>query len=103
MWFSSPSFLWQPERTLKVKQTNMQISTDDPELKKEVTVNFAKLGHDLLKQFEDRISTWSRTKQVVLVMLKYKSILQRRVRKDILDANESLFGSELLHQSEKKY
>ena len=39
-----PSFLWQPERTWKVKQTNVQISADDAELKKEVTVNFAKSG-----------------------------------------------------------
>ena len=36
------------------------------------------------------------------VMLKYKKILQRRSRIDILDANESLFGSKLLHQSEKE-
>ena len=33
-------------------------------------------------------------------MLKYKSILQRRDRKDKLDANESQFGSTCLHQSE---
>ena len=33
-------------------------------------------------------------------MLKYKSILRRRDRKDILDADELLFGRELLHQSE---
>ena len=39
-------------------------------------------------------------KQVVSVMLKYKSILRRRARKDSLDANKPLFGSELLHQSE---
>ena len=35
LWFSTPSFLWQPESTLKVKQTNVQASVDDPELKKE--------------------------------------------------------------------
>ena len=35
------------------------------------------------------------------VMLKYKRIVQRRSRIDILDASESLFGSKLLHQSEK--
>ena len=78
----------------------MQISADDPELKKEVTANFAKSRHDSLKQLEDRISTWSRIKQVVSVILKYKSILRRRARKDILDANTPLFGRELLHQSE---
>ena len=33
-------------------------------------------------------------------MLKYRSILQRRAGKDKLDANESLFGSKRLHQSE---
>ena len=33
-------------------------------------------------------------------MLKFKSILRRRTRKDILDSNELLFGSKLLHQSE---
>ena len=96
MQFNAPSFLWQPERTWKVKQTNMQISADDPELKKEVVVNFAKSRRDLLKQLEDKISTWSRMKQVVPVMLKYKSILRRRARKDILDDNESLFESKLL-------
>ena len=58
MWFNGPSFLWQPERTWKVKQANVQISADDPELKKEVAVNFAKSRHDLLNQFEVRISTW---------------------------------------------
>ena len=56
---------------------------------------------NLLKQLEDRIPTWSRIKQVVSVMLKYKRLLQRRSRIDIVDANESLFGSKLLHQSEK--
>ena len=39
-------------------------------------------------------------KQVVSVMLKYKGILQKRIRKDILDTNKPLFQSELLHQSE---
>ena len=78
----------------------MQISADDPELKKEVVVNFAKSGRDLLKQLEDKISTCSRMKQVVPVMLKHKSILRRRARKDILDDNESLFESKLLHQGE---
>ena len=38
-------------------------------------------------------------KQVVSAMLNYKSILLRRARKGILDANESLFGSKLSHQS----
>ena len=78
----------------------MQISADDPELKKEVVVNFAKSGRDLLKQLEDKMSTCSRMKQVVPVMLKYKNILRRRARKDILDDNESLFESKLLHQGE---
>ena len=100
MWFNGPSFLWQPERAWKVKQTNVQISADDPELKKEVTANFAKSRHDSLKRLEDRISTWSRMKQFVSAILKYKTILQRRARKDILDANKPLFGRELLHQSE---
>ena len=100
MWFSGPSFLWQPERTGKVKQRNVQMSADDPKLKKEVTVSFPKSRPDILKQLEDRISTWSRMKQVVSVMLKYKSILQKRIRKDILDTNKPLFQSELLHQSE---
>ena len=67
-----------------------------------MVVSFAKSGHDLLKQLDDKISTWSRMKQVVSVMLKYKSLFQRRARKDILDCNESLFGSKLLHQSEKE-
>ena len=48
-----------------------------------MTVNFAKSRPDILKQLEDRISTWSRMKQVVSVMLKYKGILQKRIRKDI--------------------
>ena len=100
IWFNNPSFLWQPERTWKVKQANVQISADDPELRKKVVVNFAKLEHDLLKQLQDKISTWSRMKQVVSVMLKFKSILRRKARKDIIDGNELLFGSKLLHQSE---
>ena len=65
-----------------------------------MTVNFAKSRPDLLKQLEDRISTWSRMKQVVSIMLNYKSIVRRRTRKDILDVNKPLFGSEPLHQSE---
>ena len=69
LWFNGPSFLWQPERTWKVKQTDLQIPADDPELKKKVTVNFAKSGHDFLKQLEDRIPTWSRMRHVVSVML----------------------------------
>ena len=71
---------------------------DDPKLKKEVVVSFDISEHDL-KQLEDKISTWPRMKQVVLVMLQYKSILQRRARKDILDGNKLLFGSKLLLHS----
>ena len=68
----------------------MQTSADDPELKKEVTVNFTKS-----RQLEDKIATWSGIKQVVSVMLKCKIILRRRARKDMLDANKPLFGSEV--------
>ena len=39
-------------------------------------------------------------KQVVPVMLKFKNILWRRARKDILDGSELLFGSKRLQQSE---
>ena len=98
MWFYGPSISWQPERAWKVKQTNVQMLADDPKLKKEVVVSFDISEHDL-KQLEDKISTWPRMKQVVSVMLKYKSILQRRARKDILDGNKLLFGSKLLHHS----
>ena len=64
-WFNGPSFLWESESTWGSNRRVFDVSSDDPELKKENRTNYTEVAYDILKQLEEKISTWDRMKRVM--------------------------------------
>ena len=64
-WFNGPSFLWESESTSASNRRFFDVSSDDPELKKELRTNYTEVAFDILHQLEEKISTWDRMKRVM--------------------------------------
>ena len=56
------------------------------------------MSFDILHQLEEKISTWDRIKRVVSWVLRFKQILLRKTKKDVIE--EPLHSSDLLQESE---
>ena len=98
IWFNDPSFLWESESTWSPKRKFFDVSSDDPELKKELRTNYAEVSFDILHQLKEKISTWDRMKRVMSWVLRFKQILLRKIEMDAV--KEPLHGSDLLQESE---
>lgn len=76
-WIEGPKFLFKPEKDWPSDITEATIACDDPEVKKEVTVN-AIVSQDSLNAADQLIacfSDWGRLKIAVAWFLKWRSIL----------------------------
>ena len=51
-WSNGPSFLWESESTCTSNRRFFDVSSDDPELKKELTTNYTEVSFDILHQLE---------------------------------------------------
>ena len=56
-WFNGPSFLSESESTWTSNRKIFDVSSDDPELKKELRTNYTEVSFDILHQLEEKIST----------------------------------------------
>ena len=63
-WFNGPSVLWESEWTWASNRRFFDVSSDDPESKKELRTNYTEVSFDILHQLEEKISTWDRMKWV---------------------------------------
>ena len=98
-WFNRPSFLWESGSTWTFNRKFFDVSSnDDPELKKEFRANYIEVSFDILHQLEEKISTWDRMKRVTSWVLRFKQILQRKIKMDAI--KEPLHASDLLQESE---
>ena len=71
-WFNGLSFLWESQSTWGSNRRNFYVSSDDPELKKELRTNYTKVSFDILHQLEEKISTQNRMKRVMSWVLRFK-------------------------------
>ena len=97
-WFNGPSFLWESQSTWASNRRFFDVSSDDPELKKELRTNYTEVAFDILHQLEEKISTWDGMKRVMSLVLRLKQILLRKKKMDA--TKEPLHGSGLFQESE---
>ena len=58
-WFKGPAFLWKPESEWTISTEFQPPNEDDPEVRKEVTVNAICIEkHNILYTLEEKISCW---------------------------------------------
>ena len=90
-WFQRPSFLWQNENSWPgVKGVEMEVLTDDPELRREARLYAAIVHEDIIESLEEIISSWPRLKRIIGLVLCFK--------KKVLDCiRGSMSAKELNH------
>ena len=84
-WLKGPEFLWCREEDWPVQVfIQMELRSDDPELKREVTVNFTK-GDSELDSLLQRYSSWYALQKAMAWLLRYKTfcINKYRIRNQI--------------------
>ena len=83
-WFNCPSFLCESQSTWTSNTKFFDVSSDDPELKKELKKNYTEVSFDMLHQLEEKISTWNRIKRVMSWVLTFKQIFLRKIKMDVI-------------------
>ena len=72
-WFQGPPFLWQNENNWpRVKGVEVEVLTDDLELRTETKSYAAFVHEDIVAGLEERISSWPRLKRIVALVLCFK-------------------------------
>ena len=72
-WFQGPPFLWQNESNWPgTKGVEVEVHTDDPELRRETESYVVFVHEDIVAGLEERISNWPRLKRIVALELCFK-------------------------------
>ena len=77
-------FLWKSESTWTSNRKFFDVSSDDPELKKELRTIYREVFVDILHQLEEKISVLDRMKRVMSWVLRFKQILIRKIKMDAI-------------------
>ena len=97
-WIHGPKFLWQKENTCP-KQDSYDICEEDPEVKHTLKANLTSSRTTTLDRLE-RISSWSKMKQVVAIMLRFKDVLLDIIKSNKINTTGQLVDMNLLQRSE---
>ena len=97
-WIHGPKFLWQKENTWP-KQDSYDICEEDPEVKHTFNTNLTSSRTTTLDRLE-RISSWSKMKQVVAIMLRFKDVLLDIIKSNKINTTGQLVDMNLLQRSE---
>ena len=83
-WIHVPKFLWQKEKTWP-KQNSYDICEEDPEVKDSLKTNLTSSRTTTLDRLE-RISFWSKMKQVNVIMFRFKDMLLGIINSDKINS-----------------
>ena len=97
-WIHGPKFLWQKENTWP-KQDSYDICEEDPEVKHTLNINLTSSRTTTLDRLE-RISSWSKMKRVVAIMLRFKDVLLDIIKSNKINTTGQLVDMNLLQRSE---
>ena len=79
-WFNGSSFLRDEKQGWLQKCEINEVSEEDPELKKVISVNTTQFQENsLLTKLQERISSWTKMKRVMALILVIKEILLKRI------------------------
>ena len=85
-WFTGPSFLWQKELRLKEPDSQYEVSTEDPEVRKVVNVSHVK--RSLLVEYFGRFSSWRKLVRCVAIWLKLRDVLRRKTMQQVISVED---------------
>ena len=97
-WIHGTKFLWQKENTWP-KQDSYDICEEDPEVKHTFNINLTSSRTTTLDRLE-RISSWSKTKRVVPIILRFKDVLLDITKSNKINTTGQLVDMNLLQRSE---
>ena len=97
-WINLPKILWQKESTCH-KQDSYDICEEDPEVKHTLKANITLLRTTTLDRLE-RISPWTKMKQVVAIMLRFKDVLVDIIKSNKINTTGQFVDMNLLQRSE---
>ena len=79
-WFNGPSFLWDKTQCWLQKCEINEVSEEDPEIRKVIRVYTTQIQENsLLSQLQERISSWTKMKKVMALILVIKDVLLKRI------------------------
>lgn len=90
-WLNGPPFLWQRELPNRNDDVSLDISLDDPEVKK-VQVFVTGARHERIATISERLeyfSDWHRAKRAVATCMKFKASLQQSPKKPLQGAKKT--------------
>lgn len=90
-WLNGPPFLWQRELPNRNDDVNIDLSPDDPEVKK-VQVFATGVRHERMATISERLeyfSDWHRAKRAVAACMKFKASLQQSPKKPLHAAKKT--------------
>ena len=80
-WFNGPAFLWKPESEWIISVELQPPNEDDPEVRKEMTVNAIGIKkQNILDTLEERISCWVKMKRTLAYMKKCICRLRAKIK-----------------------
>ena len=97
-WINLPKILWQKESTCH-KQDSYDICEEDPEVKHTLKANITLLRTTTLDRLEI-ISPWTKMKQVVAIMLRFKDVLVDIIHSNKINTTGQFVDMNLLQRSE---
>ena len=83
MWFEGLQFFWKPKSTWQLCSGVLKVDTPDPEVKKEILVNAITINSDILGRVKRRISSWNKMRRVIAMVLRFKSLAEEVISKEI--------------------
>ena len=97
-WIHGPKFLWQKEN-IWPKQNSYNLCKEDPEVKHTLNTNLTSSRTATLERLE-RISSWSKIKRVVAIMLRFKDVLLDIIKSNKINTTGQLVDMNLLQRNE---
>ena len=97
-WIHGPKFLWQKENTWP-KQDSYDTCEEDPKMKHTLKTNLTSSRTTTLDRLE-RITSWSKMKQVVVIMFRFKDMLLDIIKSNKINTSGQLLDMNLLQRSE---
>ena len=98
-WFSGPSFLWSKDRHWQSCDNINPVSEKDPELRKEVRVNFTVTDDTVISRVGLLTTSSLKMKKIMAWVILAKEIWTKQIKKPISDNLEKLMNVEGLEKA----
>ena len=81
-WFNGPAFLWKPESEWTISAEFQPPNEEDPEVRKEVTVNATGIEkYNILDTLEERIFCWVKMRRTPAYVKKFIRRLREKIKR----------------------